>query len=213
MKVFKCNRKNNKWHKKIDWLYIIILTLISFSISFLCFSFLRSFKAFDITIKYSLLISSLIFLDLFLRQMIENRDKIFLIKNKKISYISIHDNRDGKFITDREYHKMVDAVDIEEVIKELNNFVGVDYTMVEDILKIKKRRNGCKIHLDIKSKEWKAKGVFSSDVVLVDKEYKKKIFIPNDYDDYNELIDLFDALRLKILNENTKAKIDRLNKM
>ncbi|MBR1385318.1 MAG: hypothetical protein IJ568_00660 [Bacilli bacterium] len=190
MKIYKCDRKSVKWYKKINYLVVFLIIAISIPIFMLIFNIFDNGDNINSVIRHSIIVTFLILLDYISRQLLENRDKVFLVKGNKVSYIGIHDSRDGKFLSDKEYYDMLNETSPSEIYKNLEKYSGIDRTDIIEVLKARKKCNGVKLVVKICSKEWKARSFFSSDIYLVDKEYNKKIFIPKDYEKYDELCNI-----------------------
>lgn len=190
MKIYKCDKKSVKWYKKINYIVVFLIIAISIPIFMLIFNFFDNGNSINSVVRHSIIVTILILIDYISRQLLENRDKIFLVKNNKVSYIGIHDSHDGKFLSDKEYYKMINESKPSDIYINIEKYSGIDKTDILEVLRFRKKYNGIKIMIKVSSKEWKARSFFSSDIYLVDKEYNKKIFIPKDYEKYDELCDI-----------------------
>lgn len=189
MKTFKYNKKNSKWYKKIDWIKIAFVSIILFLVLFVVLNSLQLGKDIILVLRTCLIIVFLIDFELCLNDVLENKKRIFLIDNDKISYVEIHDGKDGKLLSDREYDEMIKNVKVESIFSKQKDFEGIDCGEIVEVLNLKKRMNGIKIKVKVKSKEWKPIGVLAiSRLELVEKEYIKKMVISKDYSNFDELL-------------------------
>ena len=190
MKEYKCNNKSIKWYKKIDYIGLVITVIITFTISLLFFNFVGN--DFEKALLTSLYVSLLIVFYFFVSSLIEHRDAVYLVENKKIRYIDIQKGRDGNLLTNIEYKELLNSNKSKDIYTHNEKFEGVTTGEIIKVLKIKKSMNKTKIIAMVKGKKWQLKGVFKiTKTDLVESEFKKKIIIPKDYDDYEELIETF----------------------
>ncbi len=190
MKEYKCNKKNIKWYKKIDYIVLIITVAITFTISLLFFNYIGN--DFERALITSLYISLLIVFYIFVSNLIENRDAVYLVENKKIKYIDIQKGRDGNLLTNIEYKEILESNKAKDIYSHNEKFEGVTTGEIVKVLKIKKGFSKTKIIAMVKGKKWQLKGVFKiTKTDLVESEFKKKFIIPKDYDNYDELIEAF----------------------
>ena len=198
MEEFRYNRKNNKWYKKIDWKKIIIFFIIILLICFLVFYFLGKDKYISKAISTSIIISSLITLKYLLNDLMEDRKKMFFIEKKNIFYVELHDQKDGKFISDSDFDEMIKGKSAKEVYDDISNYEGIDCGKVEKVLSVKKKLNKLIVSALVKSKEWVPIGrITIKKIALEDINTKKKIVIHNDFDNYDKLCKLFEEKNIK----------------
>ena len=129
MKVYKSNIKENKWYKKINWSMLILFAVISFLIPFIIFNVLTKGNTVGSVINISIYISLLVMLGLILNDLLENRDRIYFSDNKKISYIEIHDDKDGKIFTHKTYKKILDGKNPVEIHNNIKKYEGITKNM------------------------------------------------------------------------------------
>lgn len=193
MKIYRSNKKSNSLFRKINWIKIFIVLAIIFTISFGVLSLLSQFKSLSNCIRTSSIIAVLIGLEFFLIDFYDNRDRIYFVNKNKISYIEIHEDRDGKLLTNTEYRKYLEDATPKEIYENQEKFEGVDKGEIIEVISIRKRINKTVAKVKVKSKEWDCVGRFTiTKMFLNDKEKTKKFIIMNDYEDYNELINYFE---------------------
>ena len=193
MKIYRSNKKSNSLFRKINWIKIFIVLAIIFTISFGVLSLLSQFKSLSNCIRTSSIIAVLIGLEFFLIDFYDNRDRIYFVNKNKISYIEIHEDRDGKLLTNTEYRKYLEDATPKEIYENQEKFEGVDKGEIIEVISIRKRINKTVVKVKVKSKEWDCVGRFTiTKMFLNDKEKTKKFIIMNDYEDYNELINYFE---------------------
>jgi len=193
MKIYRSNKKSNSLFRKINWIKIFIVLAIIFTISFSVLSLLSQFKSLSNCIRTSSIIAVLIGLEFFLIDFYDNRDRIYFVNKNKISYIEIHEDRDGKLLTNTEYRKYLEDATPKEIYENQEKFEGVDKGEIIEVISIRKRINKTVAKVKVKSKEWDCVGRFTiTKMFLNDKEKTKKFIIMNDYEDYNELINYFE---------------------
>lgn len=186
MEIFKYNKTNTKWYKKIDWIRLLLGFIISFFIFFMFFYFISNSNNTDEIFFTSLIISFLIVIFFFFDDLIENRDRVFIQDGKTFGYIEIHKELSGKFLRTSEFYNILNKEDIEEVFEKNYLFEGIDKGEIESIESIRKKANCIVIKAKVKEKKWKSTSrFFISKVYVVEDLYKKKMIIPNDYDNYN----------------------------
>ena len=193
MKIYRSNKKSNSLFRKINWIKIFIVLAIIFTISFGVLSLLSQFKSLSNCIRTSSIIAVLIGLEFFLIDFYDNRDRIYFVNKNKISYIEIHEDRDGKLLTNTEYRKYLEDATPKEIYENQEKFEGVDKGEIIEVISIRKRINKTVAKVKVKSKEWDCVGRFTiTKMFLNDKEKTKKFIIMNDYEDYKELINCFE---------------------
>ncbi len=186
MKKYLNKNKTIKWYKKIDFVWLFITTISVLVGTFLIFYFIGKGSNLSIAIKNSIIISFIIMINIILVNLLENRTTLYIF-DKKIKYLQLHDAGDGKFLTDEDFNEVVNSSKPLDIYENIDKYEGIDCGEIIKILKIKKRSNKIVLVAEVNSKEWKLKGRFSSDLVLINKNYRKKFIIPNDYENYDEL--------------------------
>ena len=195
MKIYKSSKNTIKWYRKINWLRLLILALLSFGLTFLITNLMSSFNELGNTFKLSLVISFLVSLETILNDILENRDRIFFIKGNTISYIEIHSEKNVKVLSHYDYIKILEDNNVETVHDNIEKFEGIDKGKIIKIINIKRKYNRTIINAKVKVKEWTDEGKLTKlKMVLKDVEKDKKFIIMNDYNDYNELIDKINRL-------------------
>ena len=188
MEYFKSNNKNNKLYNKINWIKLLIVFVVSFIIFSLFFYYIGNSKDIDSTIINSIIISILLAIWSILNDILQNRTRIFVCNEKEIGYIEIHEEKTGKFLRDYEFQELIDKTDIKDIYSNNHLYEGIDKGIIKNIIKIKKKYNRTVLEANVIEKSWKsASRVSITKLYLVDKEYKKKFIIPNDYDNYEKL--------------------------
>ena len=188
MEYFKSNNKNNKLYNKINWIKLLIVFVVSFIIFSLFFYYIGNSKDIDSTIINSIIISILLAIWSILNDILQNRTRIFVCNEKEIGYIEIHEEKTGKFLRDYEFQELIDKTDIKDIYSNNHLYEGIDKGIIKNIVKIKKKYNRTVLEANVIEKSWKsASRVSITKLYLVDKEYKKKFIIPNDYDNYEKL--------------------------
>ena len=189
MEIYKSNRKNSKIYKKIDYLKLLIIIVVSFTLFSLFFYYIGRQQKLGDSILTSILVTLLISLGSIISDILENRVKVFLSDRKELGYIEIHnENFGGPFVSDREYQEVLKKYDIEEIYKDNSQYEGIDKGVIKKVLKIKKRFNKTVVKAEVDLKEWKSSSFISIENLFIkEKTCIKKIIIPNDYDNYEKL--------------------------
>lgn len=189
MEIYKSNRKNSKIYKKIDYLKLLIIIVVSFTLFSLFFYYIGRQQKLGDSILTSILVTLLISLGSIISDILENRVKVFLSDRKELGYIEIHnENFGGPFVSDREYQEVLKKYDIEEIYKDNSQYEGIDKGVIKKVLKIKKRFNKTVVKAEVDLKEWKSSSFISIvNLFIKEKTCIKKIIIPNDYDNYEKL--------------------------
>lgn len=196
MEVFKCNKKNNKWYKRIDYIKLLLVLVISFSLFYVFFYYIGGKGNSDNALLTASIMTLLVLLLIFFNDLIENRDKVILLDDDKIGYIELHKEISGKFLRSYEFEETIKKEDIEKIYTKNHLFEGVDKGEIIKVLKVKKKANCLVIKAKVKAKEWKSTSrLVISNPYLVNKEYIKRIIIPNDFDNYNRLYKILSNMK------------------
>lgn len=188
MEVFKCNKNNVKWYKKINWAKILLIFVISFFVFYFFFYYISSGNDLNKIVFTSIVISLLISLYYVLSDLIENRDRIFFINKRDLGYIEIHKELSGKFLSSSEFDKIIRKEDIEEIYLKNYLYEGIDKGIIKSIKYAKKKSNCIVLKANVEEKVWKSTSRFTiSKIYLTNRKRIKKIIIPNDYEEYNKL--------------------------
>ena len=181
------NKSNTAWYKKIDILFSFGVCILVFALSFSILCFFGGDGHFNMALRSSIVITVLVTLSYVLSQLLENRNTVYMI-DKIIRYVELHDSKDGKFLADEEFRSIVEEEGLTNIYENIDKYEGIDCGEIIEVLKIRKRVNRLVVTANVEAKEWKFKSkFFSSDIHVVDKNYKRKFIIPNDYDKYDEL--------------------------
>ena len=189
MECLKCNKKNKKIYEKINYtklLIVVIVCIIFFTISFY---YIGEKRDINNSLRVASIISILLGASSIIGDIIDNRDRMFIIDNDNIGYIEIHKEKvSGPYLKDEEYFKIINKKGIEEVFKNNHLYEGIDKGTITSIISIKKKYNRMVVKANVIEKMWKSSSSYTiSKLYVVEKERKKKIIIPNDLDNYEEL--------------------------
>ncbi len=190
MEIYKSNGKNCKFYKKIDYIKLLLVIIVSLLIFSLFFYYIGKEQELCKSICTALIITVLISMGSIMSDLVDNRSRIFIINKNEIGFIEIHSEKvGGDFLKESEFNEILSKYDIEEIYKDNNKFEGIDKGIINKVLKIKKKYNKTIVKANIGLKEWKSSSFLTiSKVYLIDKNCTKRIVIPNDYDKYDELI-------------------------
>ena len=198
MEEFKSNKNNKKWYQKINWKKIIIIFTIVLLICFFAFNYLGRNKDIVSALTRSIIIASLIIIELIVSDLVENRKKIIFLDKKDLFYVEIHDKKDGKFISDTDFDMMIKNRKIKEVYNNIEDYEGIDCGHIKEVLSIRKDNNRLVVIANVNAKEWVPIGKITvKKLELQESNYNKKIIIPNDFDNYDELYKLLDRKIVK----------------
>ncbi len=198
MEEFKSNKNNKKWYQKINWKKIIIIFTIVLLICFFAFNYLGRNKDIVSALTRSIIIASLIIIELIVSDLVENRKKIIFLDKKDLFYVEIHDQKDGKFISDTDFDMMIKNRKIKEVYNNIEDYEGIDCGHIKEVLSIRKDNNRLVVIANVNAKEWVPIGKITvKKLELQERNYNKKIIIPNDFDNYDELYKLLDRKIVK----------------
>ena len=196
MKVYKSNRKENSYLKKINWFRLIISMVLVFAFSAGFLSLLAQAKDMGYTIKISLIITIIVGITLILDDILENRDRVYFYDKKKLTFIEIHEDKIGKLLSYKEYKKIIEENSLEDINKDIKKYEGVDQGTVKKVLSIKQKCNRTKVKVLADMNEWEAIGRFTiSKLTLNNVEKEKTFIIMNDYENYEELIDIIKKIK------------------
>lgn len=198
MEEFKSNKNNKKWYQKINWKKIIIIFTLVLLICFFAFNYLGRNKDIVSALTRSIIIASLIIIELIISDLVENRKKIIFLDKKDLFYVEIHDQKDGKFISDTDFDMMIKNRKIKEVYNNIEDYEGIDCGHIKEVLSIRKDNNRLVVIANVNAKEWVPIGKITvKKLELQERNYNKKIIIPNDFDNYDELYKLLDRKIVK----------------
>lgn len=191
MKIYKSNYNKVKWYKKINWFKLILcIIILSVSITFIL-NYLSKGKDFERAIITGLIITSLIGIDIVLSDLFKFKSIILITDKKTIKYVDLQYGKDGTYIPYYEYEETINKDDPIDIYEHIDRYEGINCGLIKDIIKVKKRFNSLKIIANVKEKYWKPHGTFKiNKITLEEKEYKKKIIIKNDFQEYDEICKL-----------------------
>ena len=193
MKIYKYNKNSIKWYKKINYVGLIIIIILTFAISLLFFNYIGD--DFARALSTSIKVTILIFLYFFIGNFLEHRDTVYVVDKDKTKFIERQKGVDGSILNNMEYKDVIDNTKESEILKNSEKYEGINTGTIEKVLKIRKSSNKAKVITNVKAKLWKIHGLFTiKKTELVEKEYKKKFVIYKDYDNYEELIKHFEKL-------------------
>ena len=196
MKVYKSNRKENSYFKKINWFRLIISMILVFIFSSGFLSLLAQAKDMGYTIKISIIITLIVGVTLILDDILENRDRVYFYDKKKLTFIEIHEDKIGKLLSYKEYRKILEENSLEDINKDIKKYEGIDQGTIKEVISIKKKCNRTKVKVLADMNEWEAVGRFTISKLTLNKVEKEKTFIiMNDYENYEELIDIINKIK------------------
>jgi len=192
MKIFKYNKSNSKWYKKIDWVKLLFIFSFSFFLSFLFFYSISNQSNTEKSLFTSIIISLLISLNYFLNDLIENRDRVFILDGHCFGYVEIHKELSGgKFLKTNDFYNIINKEEIEDIFFKNYLYEGIDKGEIESVKYLKKKSNCIILKANVKEKRWKSTSRFVvSKIYLIEKKYEKKIIIPNDFGEYNKIYNI-----------------------
>lgn len=188
--ICKYNKEKSKWYKKIDWIRLSLTFVLVLAILYFTLDYLGLGKDSLYAFETSLTIAFLIGLELVLIDTLEHKDRIFVVEKDKVSYMEIHNQKDGKYLSDKEYETLIKKTKkVEDVLKNQKKYEGVDIGNIVKVNKISKRMNRVVVKAEVVEKEWKAKGVFTiTDLDIIEKKYNKKFIISKEYENFDKLM-------------------------
>ena len=87
---------------------------------------------------------------------------------------------------------------IKEVYNNIEDYEGIDCGHIKEVLSIRKDNNRLVVIANVNAKEWVPIGKITvKKLELQERNYNKKIIIPNDFDNYDELYKLLDRKIVK----------------
>ena len=189
METFKSNRKNKKIYENINYIKLLLVIIIPLMILSTFFYFIGGKQDLGYSIHEALVVSLLLGLTSIIGDLIDNRSRIFIINKDEIGYIDIHTERvGGPYLKEEEFWNSVDKHGIEEIYNNNYQYEGIDKTVIKSIISVKKKYNRMVVKANVVTKEWRSSSVCSiTKLYVVEKEKKKKIIIPSDFDNYEKL--------------------------
>lgn len=189
MEYFRSNKNNSKIYEKINYIKMLIVIVVSFLLFTLFLYYIGKQQNLDRAVITSLIIALLLGIGSIIGDILENRSRVFVIKKDELGYLEIHTEKvGGAFLRDKEYDEALDKFGIEEIYNNSYKYEGIDKGIINDIISIKKKYNRIVVRANVVEKQWRTSSFFTiSKLYVVEKEKKKKLIIPNDYDNYNKL--------------------------
>ena len=189
MEFYKSNRKNKKIYQKINYTKLLLVIIISFTILTISFYFIGEKRDINNSLRVSSIISLLLGACSIMGDLIDNRNRIFVVDKDTIGYIEIHTEKvSGPYLSDEEYFEIVNKKGIEEVFKNSHLYEGIDKGIITSIISVKRKYNRMVVKAKVVEKEWKSASIYTiSKLYVVEKEKTRKIIIPNDFDNYEKL--------------------------
>ena len=191
MKIYKSDDKEVKWFKKINWINLIIVTILVFiPVSFILNHFGKELER---AIMTGSLITLLIDIGVVLKDLFGNRTIILMVENNKVKYIDQQRDRSGTIIPINSYENIIKKNNPEDIYKNIETYEGIVCGVVNKVNRIKKRSNCFIINVEVNEKKWKPTGKITlGKLELTEKRYNKKIKITNDFQNYKGLYSLFE---------------------
>ena len=194
MKIYTCNGKRTESFKRVDWLRVLIVFIITFILFFSFFHFLIGGSGMlDKAISTSLLMSYLIAIGYMVSDSIENRVNVYIEKDNMFYVLCPHSfgiEYDSGIISIKDFKKIIkDKNNIEDIFNNLEKYQGIDLIEIKEIKKVKMFSKFFKVRAKVISNEWYGKGgIFTTDTYLLKKKERTKTFcIPKDYPNHLEL--------------------------
>ena len=189
MEYSRSNKSNEKLFNKINYSKMLLVFFISFIALSLALYYIGDKQNLDSSVVTSLIVALLLSLASILGDLFDNRDRVFVFNKKEFGYIEIHKEKNGgAFLKELEYDKAIDKYGIEDMYDNNELYEGIDKGIINDVISVKKKYNKIVVVANVSEKQWKATGVFTiSKLYIVNKEYEKKMIIPNDYDNYEKI--------------------------
>ena len=189
MEYFKSNKKNKKIYEKINYTKLLLVIIISFVFFSIAFYYVGGEKDGYNNLRVASIISLLLGVSSVVGDLIDNRNRIFIIDKDDIGYIEIHTEKvSGPYLSDEEYFGIINKKGVEEVYKNNHSYEGVDKGIITGIISVKRKYNRIVVKANVIEKIWKSSSITTiSNLYVVEKEKKKKIIIPNDFNNYEKL--------------------------
>ena len=189
MEFCRSNKSNEKIYNKINYSKMLLVFFVSFVLFSLALYFISNKQNLDSSVITSLIIALLLSFASVLGDIFDNRDRVYVFNKKEFGYFEIHKEKNGgAFLKDLEYDKAIDKYGMEDIYKNNNLYEGIDKGIIKEVISVKKKFNKIVVKANVEEKQWKATGVFTiSNLYVVEKEYEKKMIIPNDYDNYEKI--------------------------
>ena len=90
MECLKCNKKNKKLYEKINYTKLLLVIIISFVFFTISFYYIGEKRDIGNSIRVASIISILLGASSIMGDIIDNRNRIFILDDDNIGYIEIH---------------------------------------------------------------------------------------------------------------------------
>ncbi len=190
MKLYRFKNNKVKWYKKINFLKVIIIFILTFAVFFLSFGFLSEFKDIDVNILRTSIISILIGIGTLTSEIIDHKNVLFITKDNKILYLDFYDEKSLDYII-KANEKQSEEEITEKILKNIKKEEGINYGEVLEVLSTRNTKTRLIVKVKANTIEWKEKGFFFVfKLNLQSKIKEKKLIIRKDIDDFDELSEL-----------------------
>lgn len=187
MKLYRFKNNKVKWYKKINFLKVIIIFILTFAVFFLSFGFLSEFKDIDVNILRTSIISILIGIGTLTSEIIDHKNVLFITKDNKILYLDFYDEKSLDYII-KANEKQSEEEITEKILKNIKKEEGINYGEVLEVLSTRNTKTRLIVKVKANTIEWKEKGFFFVfKLNLQSKIKEKKLIIRKDIDDFDEL--------------------------
>lgn len=187
MKLYRFKNNKVKWYKKINFLKVIIIFILTFAVFFLSFGFLSEFKDIDVNILRTSTISILVAIGTLTSEIIDHKNVLFITKDNKLLYLDFYDERSLDYIFKANEKQSEEEV-TEKIIKNIKKEEGINYGEVLEVLSTRNTKTRLIVKVKANTIEWKEKGLFFVfKLNLQSKIKEKKLIIRKDIDNFDEL--------------------------
>lgn len=187
MKLYRFKNNKVKWYKKINFLKVIIIFILTFAVFFLSFGFLSEFKDIDVNILRTSIISILVAIGTLTSEIIDHKNVLFITKDNKLLYLDFYDERSLDYIFKANEKQSEEEV-TEKIIKNIKKEEGINYGEVLEVLSTRNTKTRLIVKVKANTIEWKEKGLFFVfKLNLQSKIKEKKLIIRKDIDNFDEL--------------------------
>lgn len=187
MKLYRFKNNKVKWYKKINFLKVIIIFILTFAVFFLSFGFLSEFKDIDVNILRTSIISILIGIGTLTSEIIDHKNVLFITKDNKILYLDFYDEKSLDYII-KANEKQSEEEITEKILKNIKKEEGINYGEVLEVLSTRNTKTRLIVKVKANTIEWKEKGFFFVfKLNLQSKIKEKKLIIRKDIDNFDEL--------------------------
>ncbi len=187
MKLYRFKNSKVKWYKKVNFLKVILTFLLTFTVFFLSFGFLANFKDLDVNIFRTTIISLLITMSVFISEIIDHKNVLYITKNNKLLYLDFYDETSLNYVVNSNEKQSEEEV-VEQVLKNVKKEEGINYGEVLEVVSTKNTKTKLIVKVKADTNEWKEKGfIFVCKLEPISKIKEKKLIIRKDIDNFDEL--------------------------